>query len=110
MFSFKDRVHVVRFPIVSKQGKRIFSNLTSVVFLKNDVKHRRFSFVVPKTVHKKAHNRNLLKRQIREIVRQNKESFPQNTDFIVFALKNATEANFEALKGDIQNLINRINS
>ena len=60
----------------------------------------RLGITVSKTVGK-AHVRNLVKRRIRHVIREN-PSFIEHLDLVVIALPEAAKASFQQLKKDIE--------
>ncbi len=54
---------------------------------------------------KRATQRNLLKRRLREIYRCNKDWFPQNYHFLLYAKEKAVNKSFAELKSEIESLM-----
>lgn len=77
MLPKKERISKVLFGEYLKKTKTFSSNLLSVRvhFLKNGEKSR-FSVITPKSVSKKAVDRNLVRRQIYSILKENKPKIP----------------------------------
>lgn len=68
----------------------------------------RIGFTVSKKIHCKA-KRNLLKRKLREICRQELKLLNKNLDLVVIIKKNALNASFLELKKDVLHLLNMVN-
>ena len=86
------------FQKVLKKGECKRSNLLFVVFLKNELQNSRFGFVVSLKVSKKATERNLIKRRLREIVRLNLDKIKEGYDIVIIAKKQANKATYQDLK------------
>lgn len=73
------------FGFIYKNGKKVHANTLVVVFVPTKLGFARFGFVVGKK-NGKAHVRNKLKRQLREIVRRNLSQFSTKYNY-VFVVK-----------------------
>ena len=90
---------------VFAQGKKVFSRSLILFFLKNDLKTRRATVIVSSKVSKKATERNLYKRRIREVVK-NLESI--GFDMVIVALKEIKNQDFIGIKKDLENAVGKI--
>lgn len=109
MFKKKKRLKKRKdFERVLKKGKQLRENCLVLRFLSNDLKERRFAFIVSQRVSKKAVARNKLKRRLSEIVREKEERFPQGNDYVFIALKGLEGKSFFELNTIIENLISKI--
>jgi ribonuclease P protein component len=70
----------------------------------HDLENFRFAISVPKKFGK-AHERNLMKRRIREIVKLN--YFKKDIEFFVIAKMKSKELEFKEIKASIENLITK---
>jgi len=71
---------------VYKKGKTISNEYFLFKFIENDLENPRIGIIVSRRVLNKAVKRNLLKRRIREAIRNN---FPEkNIDLVIIARKN----------------------
>lgn len=118
MFSWKNRLTKKRdIEITIKQGKRRRGRLCHLVLWNTDPKQFplreynrsdiKIAVVVGKKVSKKAVQRNRLKRQTREIIKQVlKESLLRPGTFVVCTIQpNALGATFQELKDDVYALL-----
>jgi len=90
---------------VFNEGKKVFSRSLILFFLKNDLKTRRATVIVSSKVSKKATERNLYKRRIREVVK-NLELI--GFDMVIIALKEIKNQNFIGIKKDLENAVGKI--
>jgi len=90
-----------------KKGRFFKDQLFLLKFVKNSCKSSRFGFVVSLRVSKRAVDRNLLKRRMREIVRSQIESIRDGYDLVFIMSPNARLADFRKLKDAVINALNR---
>lgn len=72
----------------------------------HEIKDFRFALSVPKKFGK-AHERNLMKRRLREIVRMN--SFISSTEFFLISRLKAKSLNFAEIKASVEDLFIKAN-
>lgn len=84
---------------VFTQGKKVFSRSLILFFLKNELNKRRSTVIVSSKVSKKATERNLYKRRIREIVKKHKIN---GFDLVIVALKEVKTSDFTDIKKDLE--------
>ena len=77
-------------------------------YIKTDNPQPRFGFVISTKVSKKAPDRNLLKRRMREIIRGGVETIDGGHDFVFIARKSALNLTFLELKSEITRLLGKI--
>lgn len=81
-----------------------------VIYTKeNNLNKARFGISVGTKIGK-AHTRNKIKRQLRNIVDNNENSFFYNKDYIIIARNHILETTFEEIKKSYNNLFKKINS
>lgn len=81
-----------------------------VIYYKdNDLNKARFGISVGTKVGK-AHVRNKLKRQIRNIVDNHKISYSKSKDYIIIVRKNCLEKTYQEIEASYRQLWNKINS
>lgn len=92
------------FRLVQSGGKRRASPLLVVWALENPDGHTRLGLAVSRKVGK-AHDRNLLKRRIRELFRRRVLPLREGCDYVVAARPGAAELAFAALKDELTRLL-----
>ena len=93
-----------RFAEIHKEGTNAANRLLVLRTLPNGLDHSRFGFVVSKRIGN-AVTRNLVKRRLREVTRQN--SVKDGWDAVFIARRGAAEAEFTQLKKAVDNLLRR---
>ena len=79
------------FKRVFRQGKRVACDGLSLYFLPNDLGKCRLGISAPKAAFKKSHNRNKIRRLIKEAYRKNRHAIKEALD-IVFLAKSGAES------------------
>lgn len=94
------------FIIVKKSGHKAYGKFLILLFLPRSAQELdnlhspyRLGLIVSKKVSKKAVQRNLVKRRLREIFRLNYQEL-QSGDFLVIAKQNALKASYQELEKD----------
>lgn len=93
-----------RFAEIHKEGISAANRLLVLRVMPNGLDHSRFGFVVSKRVGN-AVARNLIKRRLREVVRQNRVK--DGWDAVFIARRGADNAEFAQLKQATNNLLRR---
>jgi len=65
--------------------------------MRNGLEYSRFGLTTPRKLGK-AHDRNRIKRRIREILRASRAQLPSGFDFVVNPRRSALERNFEEIR------------
>lgn len=106
-----DRAHRVRrrsdFDRVRRQGRRLAHPLLRLQLAPNELAVTRFGFVVSKRVAPLAHDRNRLRRRLRELARAEIAALPGGYDLILSAQPAARDADFVALGAALRQLLRR---
>ncbi|MBD3359435.1 MAG: ribonuclease P protein component [Candidatus Buchananbacteria bacterium] len=71
------------FEKITQRGKAYYSPILILKILKNDLSYSRFGLIVSNKVSKKASQRNLIKRRIREIIRLNLNRINAGYDILI---------------------------
>lgn len=95
------------FENVHKKGEVLFSRNFILKFIKNDLKTSRFGFNVSLKISKKAVQRNLVKRQLREIFRLLLNEIKSGFDIIVIPKAGVLNLKFDLLKKEITDLLEK---
>lgn len=98
------------FARVLGRGRAVASGFFLLKYIKTNSPRARTGFVISAKVSKKAVERNLLKRRMREIIRRDADTaVGAGYDIVFVARKNALNLNFAELKKEILNLLSKIN-
>ena len=92
---------------VYQQGKAVFALGLVLKFVKNDLLRSRIGFVVSLKVYKKAVERNLLKRRLREIVRALFPNLCSGFDLVFLTQQQALQLDFSQLKEQVEALLKK---
>lgn len=85
------------------------SDYNLVLFIKkNNFGYNRFGFTAAKKI-KKAVQRNVIRRRLKEIVRSNENNLKEGYDIVLMARVNATESDYKGLEKSFNKLIKRKN-
>ncbi len=71
------------FEVVMKQKKAVYCPVLMIKYVKNDFAFSRFGIIVSNKISKKAYQRNLIKRRIREIIRINFAKIKKGNDLVI---------------------------
>ncbi|TSC77973.1 MAG: hypothetical protein G01um101424_107 [Parcubacteria group bacterium Gr01-1014_24] len=108
MLAKKNRASKKDIDFIFKDGKFLTSpNLTFKFILNNNSSIPRISFIVPKTVSKKAVNRNLLRRHGYAVLKKYINKFPTRL-LGVFVFKKY-QADILIIENEIKNILDKIN-
>ncbi len=109
MLPYKNRLTKRKdFEKVYKKGTFYALNNLTMKILENDLEEPRIGFVVSLRFSKKAVERNLAKRQLREIFRSRLENIKKGADIVVSIRKREGEKiKFDNLKADADELLKR---
>lgn len=92
------------FKKINSLGKPFFSSLLRIRILTTNKNNNRFAVVVSAKVSKKAVERNLLKRRLREVIRLNQSRFKSGFDVVVVANPLALNASYQDLESQLLKL------
>lgn len=102
------------FSRVYRKGSRTHSRNFLLTQSTNTLSHPRFAVVVPKTVSKKATVRNLIRRQVHEVVAKTLTTSTKLSgmavDILISAKKGSETLTFEALSTELAPLLGNIRS
>lgn len=95
------------FERVRQNGRFISSKLFSVSLLdRKDKNESRFGFIVSKKISTKSHDRNRVKRILREIVRKNLDSVKPGMDFVIIVKSGIMHTTNDTIETQLKDLIN----
>ena len=93
------------FNAVGKRGRNFNGKVVRVQWLSNagrrDVNCSRLGIKTPKKKIRRAVDRNLVKRRVRDVYRKNKEAWPDSTDIVVYCSAETLEASYENLRSEL---------
>jgi ribonuclease P protein component len=109
MLEKKNRIRLNKeFDQVFKTGQSFYGKAFGVKVAKSTGQEIRLGVLVGTKISKKAVIRNKLKRQIREIIRQELSLLKEAQDLVVISLPSALELDFELLKADLQTIFRKL--
>ena len=89
-------------------GKSVSGNFLSVKFIRNNIGRLRFTIIVSNKISGKSVERNLLRRRIREIIRQSGKYNETNFDLVILTTGNILNKSREEIKRVLEATINKI--
>ncbi|MEN3008205.1 MAG: ribonuclease P protein component [Pseudothermotoga sp.] len=113
-FPRRERLRLRRdFDRVFREGKSLQSNFFTVLYVNNNLDFNRIAIVVKRKIGK-AHDRNRIKRLIREAYRTMKPEFSKSFDIVVIPRKTLSEVldklDFHTIRNELEYLLKRIGS
>ncbi|MBD3328103.1 ribonuclease P protein component [Candidatus Peregrinibacteria bacterium] len=108
MISRKNRLKRSEVKQVLKKGQKIFSPVFSIKFVENREATNKFAVIVSKKVTPKAIKRNLLRRQIYEILRLNKDLSEKKYNIIIIGSPKILEMTYSEMEQNIKSLLKKI--
>jgi len=96
------------FARIMRRGRAIASGDFLLKYVKTDGSQSRFGFMISAKVSKKATERNILKRRMREIIRGGSEIIGGGYDLVFIARKSALDLTFLELKSETIRLLGKI--
>ncbi len=109
MISKNQRISKTQISWLLKKSQKINDDFFSIKFNLNKKSFCRYSIVISKKILKLATDRNRLRRQCYEILRQFNQP-NQATDFVIFIKSNTTSLQFNELNTKLTTLIKKITS
>ncbi len=107
-YSHKERLHSPnQFKSVFNKAKKFRSETFTMLFRKNECDYPRLGIIVAKRKAKRAVDRNLIKRIIRESFRLNKSKIPAN-DYIVLLSKPIDDVSRNNFREQLNTLWNEV--
>ncbi|MFA5022315.1 MAG: ribonuclease P protein component [Patescibacteria group bacterium] len=95
------------FKKINALGRAFFSTYFRVKYLANKLSYSRLAVVVSTKVSKKSTKRNRLKRQLREIIRLNRQKIKAGYDVVVSPSSRALTANYQVLEKNLLDLFTK---
>ena len=107
MFGKKNRItSSVVFKEVFSQGEGKEKEGFKIIFKKNNLEYSRCGVIVSMQVSKSAVQRNILKRKIKNILRDFLSGFSKGLDFVIIAKSESLKMNFSKLRDSLNRLLN----
>ncbi len=83
------------------RGAKIYSKHFLILALESPGDESRMAVAVTTKIEKRAVGRNLVKRRLREIFRQNRHNFTRNYDLLIVARRDVQECSFDDYRREI---------
>jgi ribonuclease P protein component len=96
--------HAAEFRKVYEGGAKRISRFFVLFALRNGLRHSRFGLTTPRKLGK-AHDRNRIKRRIREVLRTTLPLIPKGFDFVLNPRRSAIDCDFRELRDEIVALL-----
>lgn len=93
------------FTRVLHKGRYTSTQFFLLKYFPNNQPQSRFGFVISAKVSKKAVERNLLKRRLREIIKHNLKTIKDGYDVVFLAKKNAIQLTFAQLQNEVLKML-----
>ena len=89
-------------------GKYLKNNYYIIYYKDKSSDYYRFGLSVGKKISKRAVDRNKLKRRLKSIIDNNKNSYPKTKDYIIIMKGRCMESTYEELEQAFLNIINQV--
>ena len=96
------------FQYIYRRGRHLSSAFFGLNYLRNNFGFSRLGVVVSKKTARRATDRNLLKRRVREILRLNYSKITPGFDLIVTLKGSTKEADFKKLELELLTILNKL--
>lgn len=96
------------FDNVFKKGKTIANKFVFLKVVKNNLDITRFGWIVSTKISKKAVIRNKIKRQLREISRENLSNIKPGFDIAIVVKPKILDKSYQEIKHELENLFQNI--
>ena len=96
--------NAAEFQTVYERGARKVSRSFVLFALPNGLAHSRFGLTTPRKLGK-SHDRNRIKRRVREIFRTSRPGIPIGFDFVVNPRRSAVDRDFAELRSELLTLL-----
>ena len=94
---------------VLKEGKKFTEKFLILKTLPNDLEETRFAFIISKKFSKKAVNRNRIRRQVSEAIKDNFKTIKSGTDAVILSIPGAQERSTEEVRETIKRILIKAN-
>lgn len=107
MLPKKFRLPGHQIPVLVKQGKRITSDIATLISQRTQNNTSQFAFIVPSRLSKKSHERNRTKRLLSEVLRLNMNKINPGFEIILMAKKILTKEKLQEIQPEINKLLEK---
>jgi ribonuclease P protein component len=94
---------------VFQQGRTYYSKLLGAGVLTNQLQSNRFALIVSAKVSRKAVERNKLKRQIRQAIRELNSQLAKGVDLVIIARPALLQRSYQAIKSGLKKVLAGLN-
>lgn len=109
MLDKKNRIRLNKeFDQIFKTGQSFYGKAFGVKVIKTENKENRVGILVGTKISKKAVVRNKIKRQVREVVRQELPLLKKSYDLAIISLSTAIESDFSFLRDDLRSIFRKL--
>jgi len=91
-----------------KKGKTAAGKLVFLKFKKNNLKNSRFCFIVNLKISKKSTFRNKIKRQLKDIIRNNLINIRPGFDIAIIAKPEIINKKYQEIKKEVRELLEKL--
>jgi len=98
------------FDKVFKKGISVFGQILGIKFSKNTSMFNRFGVIVSKKISKKAIERNKIKKQIKDILRNEEKNLKKGNDFVIITLPEIKNKKYKEIQLEISKNFKKINA
>ena len=93
---------------IFREGAHTAGNFIFLKFTQNNLRTNRFAFAVGIKISKKAVARNKIKRELREIIKENILKLKTGFDFLIIAKPQIIKKKYQEIKKEIEGLFKKI--
>lgn len=96
------------FDLVFKEGRTVYEKILGVKVKPNNLESNRFGVLLSTKVSKLAVTRNLYKRRVKDIIRQESLSMKTGHDCVIIVLPAIISRNYQEIETEIKKTFNRL--
>lgn len=97
------------FKMLARKGTSFFVKELGIKYLKNNLPHSRFAFIVSNKIDQRATVRNKIKRRLREIIHQKLGKIKKGLDILIITKPEIKNFDFWQIKKILEKILTRAN-